>query len=258
MIPDPRPKHVAPAERSRGVDLSSHQSIAVTQELARAAAVSFAFVKVSEGLSYVNPLAHAQATSMHTHGHTIGLYHFLADDDGARQWDHFEQAADFLLRSAVPVLVACDYEPGELRVDAHGDAVCRAFIARGKQRGFHVGLYGSANVARRNFGQAWTWAAWWAKTPPPFRWDFWQFTDGKGLTPPVDWNVFRGDRHALAAFAAKYGHRKAGPPPLRWWLTDTTRKHSLGPYRSAAVLAARLVAYALSHPRSSAYSIARR
>jgi GH25 family lysozyme M1 (1,4-beta-N-acetylmuramidase) len=254
MFPDfRRPVNVAPHLRARGVDLSSNQSVtqsaAVLNGIAAYGHVDFAIVKASQGVHYVNPLLEAQL-GLVTKPMVKGLYHFLDGTDGARQWDHFEQAAG---AHAAHCLIAVDYESSGLPVNTPGDAICRTFIRRGRQRGYHVGLYGSANVASRNLGQAWTWAAWWSGSPPPFRWDVWQFADH----PVCDWNVFRGDQLELTRFAAKYGHRTVAVAPLRWWLHDETAKTAVGPFPAAAVVAARFVAYALRHPRSNLFTIRR-
>jgi GH25 family lysozyme M1 (1,4-beta-N-acetylmuramidase) len=252
VIPDrfKKPVHVAPHLRARGVDLASYQSLTETREILADHLVNFGIVKATQGLTYRNPLADRQVGMLHAHGAVVGLYHYLDQTDGTRQWDHFESACR-QIAGTIRILVAVDYEGST--VSAHGDAVCKAFIRRGKQRGYHVGLYGSSSVARRNFGQAWTWAAWWSASPPPFRWDVWQFAD----QPVCDWNVFRGDLAALHAFAVTHGHihRVAKKPPLRWWIHDNNAQRSLGPFRSAPLMLARFVPYAFRHPNSRNYTL---
>lgn len=237
--------------RARGADFSSAQSVARVDAVAPQ--LDFAFVKLTEGTGYVNPFFGAQLETLHRHRVLVGVYHFLAAGvDGARQWDWFQNR---LYVNRLPrAVVACDYEAAGTT-----DAEARAFIARGRQRGYRVGLYGSAGVARKRLGQAWTWAAWWSSSPPPFRWDFWQFTNSRG---EQDFNVFRGDKAELshwwgAQLESQVGAQINPKVRPRWWLHDETQKVARGPFATVPVLAARFAAYAVAHPRSRAYTIER-
>jgi GH25 family lysozyme M1 (1,4-beta-N-acetylmuramidase) len=242
--------HVAPPQRARGIDVSSYQSIGETMQALYSSSVSFAFVKATQGLGYVNPLAASQIKAAQREGALVGLYHFLDGTDGTRQWDHFEATIGTL---PAAVMVAVDYETSGLPVNAIGDAICRAFIKRGRQRGYHVGVYGDSEVAPRSFGQAFTWAAAWGPSPPPYRWDFWQFAD----RPICDWNVFRGNAEQLHAFVVQL-NAKPLAPRLGWWVHDQTTNASLGPYMLVGAAVAALAVYALRHPRSRSYSLERR
>lgn len=228
--------------RARGADFSSWQDTAAV-ERALAHGLDFAFVKATEGTSYVSPTMPDQLRLLVGRVPVVGLYHFLdAGADGAAQFDHFERSVFESIGHSEPGrLIAVDYEAAGVT-----DAIARAFIRRGKQRGFRVGLYGSSMIARRRLGQAWTWAAWWSSSPPPFRWQVWQFAAGVAGEP--DWNVFNGDRAALIRWAGKV--TKAVPkkrPPLRWWLHDSARADvAVGPWRTGTV-PARLGSYLAAH-----------
>lgn len=230
--------------RPRGADFSSYQSVEHVAQLAPE--LAFAFVKLTQGTDYVSLLAAAQTRELVRQHVKVGFYHYLVPGDGARQWDYFE--AELRLRAPGPVAV--DYEaPGVT------DAMARAFIARGRQRGFRVGLYGSSGVAQRYLGQSWTWAAWWSDVPPPFRWDVWQFSNGGG---EQDYNVFNGTEQELAIWWTRMSALRRRPPaPLRWWVHDELNRHALGPFRTA-MLGPRLAAYALRHPKARLFTVERK
>jgi hypothetical protein len=257
-----RPVPVAPAAlRARGADFSSYQSYATTIAAVQGdGGLHFGIVKFTEGLDYINPALADQVNVLRNLSALAGAYHFLTPDDGARQWDHFEQQ---LARTGVR-LVAADYEaPGVT------DNIARSFIRRGQQRGYKVGLYGSRGTVTRKLGQDWNWAAWWNPTPPPFAWDIWQFAAGEGGAP--DWNIYRGNVNDLGAFGAKMaapasaGYAGKGNkyvaylklPPLAWWIHDEATAGAIGPL-SLPGACARLLAYAARHPRSSRYSLERK
>ncbi|UJA12703.1 glycoside hydrolase [Streptomyces collinus] len=57
-----------------GLDVSGEQSEDLPGSVA---GVSFAFVKATEGHTYVSPVQKAQAASARKAGRTVGFYHFL-------------------------------------------------------------------------------------------------------------------------------------------------------------------------------------
>lgn len=229
--------------RARGADFSSAQTLEHVVKVA--AGLDFAFVKATQGVNYVNPLLHSQTHVLGTAGARVGYYHFLdPGSDGASQWDYFEAAIAGLRRAPV----ALDFE-----AKGTTDAQARAFIKRGRQRGYRVGLYGSQATCRKRLGQSWRWVAYWASEPPPIRFDVWQFTNGGGHQ---DYDVFAGDKAELARWWERHSqplHRKL----LRWWLHDDTTHVAKGPYRLAAAAAA-FAAYALRHPGSRTYTLDRK
>lgn len=240
---------------ARGADFSSAQTGGDVSAVIRGG-IHFAMVKATEGVHYTSPALRWQLHLLEQNGVAVGLYHFLSPDvDGADQWDYFEPWLAWQRRA--PGFVAVDHEP-----DEHGvlpnDEIVRAFIRRGHQRGFKVGRYGDNNVIRRNLGEDWTWAAWWSKTPPPFKWKLWQFSDGNGRQ---DWNVFNGDvvelDHWLATLQRHHPAARTKPPAKRWWLHDDLTKAAAGPYLLPR-LGAAVVAYALHHPRTTSLRLERK
>lgn len=232
--------------RARGADFSSAQSVDETAKVART--IDFAFVKATQGTDYVNPVLHSQVHMLRTAGVLVGYYHFLDPaSSGAAQWDHFELELVGMTRGPV----AIDYE-----ASGTTDAQARAFIRRGRQRGFKVGLYGGEHLfgrARliRLGGPSWSWVAYWSSKPPPVGFDVWQFTDGAGRQ---DYNVFRGGRGLLEAWWKRQSAPRRRKVRLRWWLTDTRAGVALGPFLLAGACA-RLLAYNRRHPASHAYTL---
>lgn len=233
--------------RARGADFSSAQDLAAVRRAADE--ITFGFVKTTQGVGYINPSAQEQFRVLN--GKVRGVYHFLtADADGAAQWDHFEAHLVY----PKPHLFAVDHET--LNGVMPPDHIVQAFIRRGHQRGFKVGRYANGSVFRRapSLGEDWRWVAWWAPTPPPFKWDVWQFSDGDGKQ---DWNVYNGDLAQLKTWAKRAGMRTRPRPVLRWWLHDDFAKLARGPFRLPAIGAA-LVAYAARHPKSSRLRLERK
>ncbi len=235
--------------RARGADYSSFQTLQVVSASTHANALSFAFVKTTQGIEYVNPLARQQIAVLEQGGRHVGLYHFLShESDGARQWDHFESTLHW---NHSPV-VACDQETDNGVLVP--DAIASAFIRRGHQRGYKVGRYGDARVMGRRLGEDWRWYARWAMTPPAGAWDFWQYAAGEHGSP--DWNVFRSTPAELDAWWKRHAHTERPRPP-RWWLHDELAKHALGPYRLGR-LAPALAVYLVRHPRSHRFELVRK
>lgn len=233
--------------RARGADFSSNQTVEETARVADGwgGGIRFAFVKASQGVDYVNPLFVHQVDVLRSRGVKVGYYHYLDPGvDGAAQWDHFEQSI-----SRVRAPVALDYE-----AEGTTDQQAKAFIARGRQRGYRVGLYGGAHIVSRRLGQAWRWIADYSQAPPSGRWDVWQFTDTGGVQ---DFNVFRAGNQALAAWWDRQAKPRRGKVKPRWWLTDTEQHTALGPYWLLQV-GIRLLAYARQHPHSHTYTLERK
>jgi GH25 family lysozyme M1 (1,4-beta-N-acetylmuramidase) len=223
--------------KARGADFSSAQTLEHVRQLA--GELDFAMVKATEGVDYVNPLLERQVHELRGRQVPVGYYHFLAPGvDPVRQWDHFESTI---------VLSGLGYAPVALDYEAAGttDRQARAFIRRGRQRGFRVGLYGGEGICRRRLGQAWRWVAKWSATPPAIRWDLWQWSDGGGSQ---DYNVFHADKVELGHWWLRQSRRRERRR-LRWWLHDETAGAALGPYRLAALIPV-LVAYLARHPRT--------
>src|SRR5581483_4388573 len=208
--------------------------------------IGFAFVKLTQGTSYTSPAAREQLDRLRAHGVHVGVYHYLdAGASAAAQWAHFaaELAKLPYWRSLV---VALDYEaPGAT------DAQAAAFIAAGKRDGYRVGLYSSAGThGYANVKPAFRWIAAWTAKPgkPPRSCRFWQWAHGAGGGP--DWDLFVGDKAALAKFWTATAGRAV---TYRVAVAGVT----VGRYASWARATAAALAYMLAHPAKQSYRVDR-
>ncbi|KOV61675.1 glycoside hydrolase family 25 protein [Streptomyces sp. MMG1121] len=85
----------------RGIDVSAYQSSSYDTS-----GLSFAFIKATEGHSYVNPHATAQAKTARDADLVVGFYHFLWPGNLTAQAEHFVTAAP----SRAGDILAVDWE----------------------------------------------------------------------------------------------------------------------------------------------------
>lgn len=100
---------------TQGVDVASYQPSDYDTT-----GLDFAFIKATQGTSYVNPKQTAQAADGRTHGLVVGFYHFLEPGSVNAQAAYF---VDKCVSRAGDVL-ACDWEPttSGLATNAEKDA----------------------------------------------------------------------------------------------------------------------------------------
>lgn len=188
----------------RGIDVSHHNGTVPWRALAAKHDLAFAFVKATEGETFVDPMFLHNWEALASTGLVRGAYHFARPDADARN-----DAARFvaLLRTSgmrPTDLVALDLEVGApAGVSLHGWATQWATEVRRLLPGYSVGLYHSHKVT----GFDWWWYAQW---PGSTAWptsvplvpreghpDFWQFTDR--LDGSLDAEVFNGTLADLRA-----------------------------------------------------------
>ncbi|MEV6114341.1 GH25 family lysozyme [Streptomyces sp. NPDC052109] len=85
----------------RGIDVSAYQSSSYDTS-----GLSFAFIKATEGHSYVSPRAGAQAKTARDAGLVVGFYHFLWPGDLTAQAEYFVAKAP----SRAGDILAVDWE----------------------------------------------------------------------------------------------------------------------------------------------------
>ena len=91
----------------KGVDVSHYQGT-IDWLKVKAAGMGFAFVKVTDGESWVDPCCHLNTVGARAAGLTVGAYHFFRPlDDAKTQAQHFIDTVDLL---GGPFLVALDVE----------------------------------------------------------------------------------------------------------------------------------------------------
>jgi GH25 family lysozyme M1 (1,4-beta-N-acetylmuramidase) len=103
----------------QGIDVASYQSATYDTD-----GLAFAFIKATEGTSYVNPKQGAQAAHGRGAGCVIGFYHFLRPGSVQAQAEYFVERC----ASQPGDILACDWEPTSsgLASCAEKDAFIRA------------------------------------------------------------------------------------------------------------------------------------
>ena len=191
---------------TQGVDVSAHQGAIDWDALARAD-VRFAYIKASEGATFVDPRFGENWRDAGRAGIRRGAYHrFTLCRSAAAQAANFIRAVPRAV-DALPAAVDvenfqdCDSREAVARIEAFLDAVEARYGARPilyVTREFH-------DAHRTDFPHE----RFWIRSlyaPPEFRqggWVIWQHHNHArrpGIDAPVDLDAFRGDEAALARF----------------------------------------------------------
>ncbi len=206
---------IAPDDSARlpGIDVSHYQGD-VDWAKVKAAGISFAYAKASDGLTYVDPKYVRNIEAATKAGIAIGAYHFYEPkDDPVAQAKHFVQTARVGSGSLPPVL---DVE----RTPGKNDP---ATIAEGAKQwleyveqatGCRPVVYASPSYYQTYLGIAFNKYPLWlaeysSKTRLPrgvTAWQMWQHSQkGRidGVSGTVDLDYFAGDAAALEAFACR-------------------------------------------------------
>jgi lysozyme len=188
---------------TQGIDVSAHQGRIDWDALARAN-VRFAYIKASEGVTFVDPRFAANWRDAGRAGIRRGAYHrFTLCRSAAAQAANFIRAAP-RARDALPPAVDvenfqdCASREAVAQIEAFLDAVEAHYGARPilyVTRQFH-------DAHERDFPRE----RFWIRSlyaPPEFRrgdWVIWQHHNGAhrpGISEPVDLDAFRGNEAAL-------------------------------------------------------------
>lgn len=211
---------VKPSGRTTlGMDLS-HWDPPVNWMIAKAASISFCFVKATEGTGVVDRMFNELWAAAKMNGIIRGAYHFFhPSQDPEAQATNFVKAVGQLDAGDLPPVIdweASDNEPS--RVDLGRGQVFLQAIE--KALGKKPIVYGSpyflqALAASKDMAQYPLWVAEYGvtapKVPPPWTdWDFWQYSESE-LLPGVgkpgqgrcDANYFNGTVDELKAFIAQ-------------------------------------------------------
>jgi hypothetical protein len=155
--------------------------------------LDFVIVKASEG-GGIDPRWAQHSAQVRAQGLPLLAYHFLRAEVSIAG-----QIATFLNVAAGADGWAVDYEHSGSGSLPSANQV-RTFIASWRrQTEQRIGLYQSLRSPRPyppdSYGADWRWIAYYGTTPPPIRWDFWQYR-GIGL----DRDRFNGTADDLRAF----------------------------------------------------------
>ncbi|MDP4098976.1 glycoside hydrolase family 25 protein [Paenibacillus sp. P96] len=235
---------------AEGIDASRYQG-SINWRKVRADGKSFAFVKASQGQSYVDPTFETNVKGAKEAGVLIGAYHFLdATSVSAARLEarHFAEVLERVGGAAVldlpPVL---DYEtnPAGLSKSAIS-SVAKAFLTDLEDLTGNRPIIYSGNSFSSNFdtslGSYKLWVARYSTSTPydsPAwkQWDFWQYTDSgrvDGISGPVDLNVYSGTEAELREEFAKSGGdeamtngEKAALQALQQQITELQALHNM-------------------------------
>lgn len=218
---DDAPRDDAPCDPGptvRGIDVSYHQDTIAWQSV-RDAGIEFAFVRVSDGLTFADPKFSENWRGAQRAAILRGAYQYFRPDESAIAQADLMIAA--LRRDPGDLPPALDVETDGGLPPAQLVAAVRAWVDRVRaELGVEPIVYtgpefwrertGGADLARQPL-----WIAHYTQacpTVPPMwtAWTFWQHTDRgavPGIAAPVDLDLFAGDRAALDEFA-----RRSRPP----------------------------------------------
>jgi len=196
-----------------GIDVSHHQG-AIDWTRVRAGGIGFAFIKATEGATFVDRTFAGHWSRARAAGLLRGAYHFFTFCTPGR-----DQAANFIATvpvddGALPPVVDLEFggncarepAPAELRAQL-GDFVRAVEAHYGKRVIFYVteefeGAYGELVRDRDLFVRR----LFLPRQMEGRRWRFWQFDNGArvdGIERPTDLDAFRGGPGDLRALARR-------------------------------------------------------
>jgi len=195
----------AQAATTPGIDVSHYQG-AINWTAVRNAGIRFAFIKATEGTSYLDPRFGTNYVAAYNAGVIRGAYHFArpAASSGAAQADFLANHGGAWSADSRTLPAALDLEAG-----CHGLSQSamrgwiQSFLDRYRARtGRHAVIYTTTSwwsTCTGNWSGPWStsplWIARWASSPgtlpagAPF-WSFWQYTS-TGSVPGISGNVDR-------------------------------------------------------------------
>ncbi|GIG21705.1 glycoside hydrolase family 25 [Cellulomonas chitinilytica] len=202
----------------RGIDVSAHQGEVDWPTVARQG-VDFAYVKATEGSSFVDARFEDNVREARAAGLLVGAYHFFSfESSGEAQAEHvLETVPDE--EGLLPVAVDVEHygafqahPPDVATVRAELTALLETLRAHGEE----PVVYATQAAYERYVAGAFPGTPIWIRSvyvPPSMSdaraWTFWQYSakerlDGfDGDEPFVDMNVFRGDADELRALASQ-------------------------------------------------------
>ena len=220
-----------------GVDISYYQGT-IDWAKAKAAGVKFAFVRVSDGTTFVDPKFVQNWSNTKTNGVIRGAYQFF------RPSQNVNAQADMMINAIG------QYTPGDLPpvIDVEADGglapatvaarvrqwVDRVKTALGVEPIVYTGMYFWRDEVGgpTSFAPNPLWIAQYTSLcpnlPAPWmKWTFWQHTDSghvNGITGNVDMDKFNGDITALIAFANGSANPNPNPMPSGSCVSATLNK----------------------------------
>lgn len=190
----------------RGVDVS-HLRGSIDWSLVAKEGVAFAFIKATEGTSFIDPQFHANWNGAHAAGLLRGAYHFYVPSA-----DPHQQALSFMRvvqtgpGDLPPVLdIELPKDPREMVSPSEIVSGIQAWLAAveqgtGKVPILYTNLNFWAKLGATNFGRFPLWIAEYGVDAPKIpegwkAWSFWQYSSSgsiPGIQAPVDLDLFQG------------------------------------------------------------------
>lgn len=212
------PVYAAPV--ARGVDVSDHQG-QIDWGKAAASGLSFAIVRVSDGLQHPDSQFQANWNGTRAHGIVRGVYqYFRPGQDPVAQADLLISRVAFEPGDLPPFL---DVETMDGVSSSHMRAAIQAWIDRVRKRTGMVPLIYTAPGLWNGYGLpsypgVGLWVANWGVSAPKLPhgwsdWTFWQTSASAhvaGIPSGADGDVFHGSAADLRAFAASHGPGGSG------------------------------------------------
>ena len=215
-----------------GIDVSHHQGI-IDWPAVGGAGVQFAYVKATEGTSWVDPRFEANWRGSQDEGLLHGAYHFArpgSDPEaeaahfaavvGAAGWDELRPVLDLESGGGLPPSAVIEWVLAFVRA-AESRFGRTMVIYTG---GFWRRALGNPEVP--TLGSRLLWTARYGPHEPVVprtwkEWTFWQFTDGQsgearkipGVRGPCDCDWYRGSLKQLVALANEAAAPAPVPPP---------------------------------------------
>lgn len=202
----------------RGVDVSSYQGD-IDWEILASQDIQFAFIKATEGSSYVDPYFEKNYSSAMKTGLRIGAYHFFSfESSGKTQAENFCGAApytDGMLPSVIDVEYYGSYNSlsGEELENVRSELrVCIDEIEN--HFGITPVIYATQKSKNEILGDEFSDCDLWIRSvylrvPSDLNWSFWQYSDRQrldgysGEEKYIDMNVFNGSLEEFRQYGAK-------------------------------------------------------
>ncbi|WP_334077359.1 glycoside hydrolase family 25 protein [Paenibacillus sanfengchensis] len=202
---------------ARGVDVSHWQG-EVDWPQVKAAGISFAFIKATQGTAWVDPKFRGNAAGAHKAGLLTGPYHFVdavSPEAARKQAQHFVRTLQGVgTPFTLPPVMDYENNPAGLS-RPQINQIARAFLSEVERLiGIRPIIY-TGNAFAQQFDETLqSYPLWIARyssaapydVPAWKKWDFWQYSDSgriAGIGGHVDLNVYRGSVEELkGAYAA--------------------------------------------------------
>ena len=211
---------------TKGIDVSVYQGT-IDWTKVKAVGVSFAFIRVSDGLPPIDSKFQRNWAAARAAGVVRGAYQFYrSDEDPIAQADLLLDTMGTLADDDLPPVA--DVETSDGKTAAEIAANLRVWIDRveagsGRRPIIYSGPgFWNYSVASAAFADIPLWLAHWTTACPSVptgftAWTFWQYSSTgsvDGISGAVDLDEFDGDAATLAAFARASAIEGEPPPPV--------------------------------------------